>query len=327
MTEKVRFDTIYLHMSNLATKDDTVLDELPLRDKVRPPGGRRHYWGSDYPYNKVHRFIASRVGQYWNDVFSEFCHLDWVPRQYKTKEQISHTVELNTFLKDGKVWYYSNGYMGANEYPVEDDNASHGYYTRHELYYVHPKTGILCFRKRKKSNFKKQRAEETAKTLRILGDYHQLIKLDGLWCEVKAKPVESDIIEHEGLHYRKVKSIPQPETSAPTVKFFGRKVVAEKPTFKVIKGMLVVPVATDWRYSGKTVGPRDRLMDNDSSYYWNRLNYNSIKITLCRQLNKKELKKYGLANDKKAVVGKRCQRCGGENCKINHNPIGTHMKK
>ena len=90
-------------MSNLATKDTDTLDELPLRDKVRAHDGHRHYWGSDYPYNKVRRFITSRVGQYWNDVFSEFCHLDWVPRQYKTKEQISRIVELNTFLKDRKV--------------------------------------------------------------------------------------------------------------------------------------------------------------------------------------------------------------------------------
>jgi len=316
-------------MSNLSTKDIDLLDELPMRDAVRPPDGRRHYRGSDYPYSKVHRFLTSRVGKYWNDVFSEFCHLDWVPRQYKTKEQISHTVELNTFIKDGKVWYYDGGFMGVNERPV-DDMGSNGYYYRHELFYVHPKTGVLCHKQRKGHlSYKQQEEERKAKYMKVLGDYHQLLKLDGVWYEVKGKPLNTDIVEVDGLHYRYVK-----ESTIAQRKFtmgLGTEVVANDPTSTYVRvnGKLAVPYR-EARWEGKRVGPKDCLVESapqsGGSNYWNRSNYRSIKITVYRQLNSNQLKKHGLANDVKPE-GKPCKVCGGGNCKINHNPTGTHMKK
>jgi len=317
LTEKVKFDTIYLHMSNLAITDIDKIDELPLRDKVRPLDGHRHYWGSDYPYNKVRRFITSRVGQYWNDVFSEFCHLDWVPRQYKTKEQIGRIVELNTFLKDEKVWYYGGGFMGVNEHSID----TAGYYSRHEFFYVHPKTGILCHKQNKGHlSYKQQEEERKAKYMKILGDYHQLLKLDGVWYEVKAEPINTDVVEVNGLHYRYVK-----ESTIAQRKFtmgVGTQVVAtdKDDTYVRVNGRLAVPY-TEARWEGKRVGPKDCLVESapesGGRNYWNRPNYRSIKITVYRQLNSKQLKKYGVANDVK-TEGKPCKVCGNYHCKLTH---------
>lgn len=268
--------------------------------------------GKDYPWKKVYRFLTSRVGRPWDRVFSEFCPLKMGSLQYRTQEQIAHSVTFNTFIKDGKVWYFEK-YSPNHERQIEDSCS--GYYCHSEIFYIHPKTKLLCYYKPKKVNYRKIQAEEEAKTLRILGDYHQLIKLDGIWYEVKGEPVQSDIMVVDGLHYRIAKSIPLPEKI--DMKFFGRKVVPDKFPYKIVDGKILVPV--DWRWhNGKNVGPRDRLIDSGKQItHWNRLNYNSVKITVCRQLNHKELKKHGLKNDVK-IIGKPCRVCGNLYCTLTH---------
>jgi hypothetical protein len=304
-------------MKNLANESPEVVEELPSRDVVRLPDGHRHYWGSDYPYNKVHRFLMSRVGTDWNEVFSEFVHLEWVPEAHKTRERIAQTVILNTFEKDGKVWFYDNWSYNGNEKSIEDYRNGYG-----QVFYVHPKTKALCFHRPKQVNEKKRREEEQAKTMRILGDYHQLLKLKGTWFEVKAKKAESDIIEIDGLHWKKIVHFIPPETK--TMKFFGRNYKAWKvnrddpPTWIVVNGEYYVPSHGEWRHSGRDIGPKDRLIDDEEGvYYWNRHNYSSIKITLQRQLNSKELKKYGIRNDIK--IEHRCPICGGKECLQKHD--------
>ena len=58
--------------------------------------------------------------------------------------------------------------------------------------------------------------------------------------------------------------------------------------------------------------------DKSHLYYYSKYNYGSIKITLDRQLNHKELKKYGLVNDLPPVKI-RCNICGMLGCNQQHN--------
>ena len=301
------------NLANLIEDSIEYVDNLPSRDKVRPPkDGRDHYKGEDYPWKKVYRFLTSRVGRPWDHVFSEFVHLDWIPRQYKTENQIAHSVLFNTFMRDGKVWYFDK-YLSNNERQLEDCG---GYWRHSELFYIHPVTKLLCYYKPKKIDYKKRMAKEEAKTFRILGDYHQLVKIKGIWHEVKGEPIESDIVVIDGLHYRKVKTKPLPQP--PTMTFFGRKVVPDKPPYKMVDGKYLVPVDYRWRDENK-IGPKDRLIDDDyKDSIWRRLDYHSVKITLYRQLNHKELKKHGLKNDVK-IVGKPCKVCGNVNCLLDHH--------
>jgi hypothetical protein len=82
------------------------------------------------------------------------------------------------------------------------------------MFYVHPKTKILCHYKPKKVNYRKIQEEEEAKTFRILGDYHQLLKFDGIWYEVKGKIIENsfydNLYEQRGPRERLIGSFDKP---------------------------------------------------------------------------------------------------------------------
>ena len=283
-------------MKNLVNEFLDKVEELPKRDNVRSPDDH-HHWGMDYPYNKVRRFLMSRVGRDWDSVFSEFVHLDWIPKLYKTREQISHSVLLNTFEKDDEIYFYDNyclSYNGSEE-KIIDYRMGFG-----DTFYIHPKTRLLCYHKRKIVNNKKLQEKEQKRTVIILGNYHQLLKLDGIWYEVKGEKSKYTIIEVEGLHWEKVRYIP-----------------IEKP-YKFINGEYYIPYKN--AYSYEDIGPKDRLIrdDNESEFYyrWNNKNYSSIKITFCHQINKKMLKKYGIHNDIK--INHRCQTCGSTKCIQSH---------
>jgi hypothetical protein len=244
-------------MKNLIYESPEIAEDLPNRAKVRPCGVWREY-GKDYPWKKVYRFLVSRVGKPWDRVFSEYVHLDWIPRQYRIQGQIAYSVIFDTFMKDGKVWYYDKHYAN-HERQIED--CGNGFWSHSDIFYIHPETKYLCYYKPKKINYKKRQSEEEAKTLRILGDYHQLVKLNGIWYEVKGKP--------------------QPPNTY-TNYINGRAVVV---TYK-------------W---GNPIGPKDRMIEDNTIksmfYYPRNINYGSVKIILRRQLNHKELKKYGVKNN------------------------------
>jgi len=292
-------------MRNLANIDTEQVETLPTRDKVRSPDSRRHGWWTCYPYKKVQNFLAHRVGKNWNDVFSEYVHLDWVPDQHKTREQIGHEVYVNTFIgDDGKVWVYEK--YGSDARPV--DNLMFGNY----VFYVHPETKKLCYLEKKVVDYKKKQAEEQSKYMRVLGDYHQLLKVKGVWFEVKAEPIPSNVVEVNGLHYRYVK-----ENAIEKHDFklgVGVKVLDPHDAGYIrINGRLAVPCTLNRDYAGsKPLGPKDCLLEmvERNHPYWRR-DYDSVKVKVYRQLNHKDLKKYGLKNDRLPVIGVRCKKCGG----------------
>lgn len=171
-------------------------------------------------------------------------------------------------------------------------------------------------------------------TFRIIGDYHQFVKIKGIWHEVKGEPIKSDIVEIDGLHYRKVKTLSTPEILPTTQKFFGRKVVIEEPKYKkTADGYYLIPTANAPRYSyysgDRPLGPQERLvaddddanLDNRLTHYYRRSNH--VKITMNRQLSSKELKKHGLKNEPEVLFLKPCPICGNVSktnyvCQANH---------
>lgn len=169
-------------MKNLINKDELDVDNLPTRESARTPDGwPRH--DNDMPWNKLHRFLECRVGNFWNDIFSEFVHLEWIPGRLKTREQLAYSVVLNTFMKDGRVYYNGRWERGGCEKPIEE----YGY--GGDLFYVHPTSGKLCHIRKKRVNYEKRHQQELDRKLKILGDYWQLYKKDGIWYEVKAETI------------------------------------------------------------------------------------------------------------------------------------------
>lgn len=218
------------------------LEDLPRKAKIREGMGYRDYSHGDYPWKRVKRWILSKVGQNINDVTKEFVKLLWIPKQYRTFHQLSnYHIETNTFLNDKKeICFFlrfpssHSGYQKVNEY-------------WNDVIYVNPVTKVICFHKQKKTNWTKIYREREAKTMRVLGDYHQLLKLNGIWYEVKAEK------KHIVTYYQKM-------------------------------------------YLTKIFSPTDRLIPENGiaphNYY-----STDIKIILKKELNSKELKKFGLKND------------------------------
>ena len=225
-------------MKNLLALKEEALEKLPNRETNKIPNKNRRrmdYYGRKYPYNKVHRFLQSNVGQPWDEVYSKYHKLEWIPKDMKNLEYIRWSVVIDTFLKDGNVWYIESG--GA-ERPIIQ-------HYRDETFFVHPTTKVLCCIQR--------------------------------WVNGR---LLKDIAPADGVKY----------------KIYNRK--------------LYLPTKAPVR---NNLGPKDRIIDNIYEDVW-RLRRNidpcSFKITLYRQLNSKDLKKYGLRNDI-IIQGKRCKKCGG----------------
>ena len=312
-------------MKNLAIRDVEKLEDLPSVDRARVPRGEWRQWGSDYPHNKVRRFLQSRVGCHWNDVFSEFCHLEWLPQQYKTKEQVSRAVMLNTFMKDGKVWCYDGFTYGGR---AIDDTNQHFYYFGREEFYVHPETCILYSRKEVTHNanyYKKKKEKEQRKYMIILGDYHQLLKINGVWFEVKGEPKKNNVVIYGGLHYR-VSEIKLWYEIRDGRLFYKHTEYGEwveydsKENYRIVDGKLYTPCSARWEHLGP-FNPRTCMISgvdiNEPKQYWKRSRYEGIKITMYKQLDHKQLKKHGLRNDPK-FLRNGCKVCGGFNCNLPH---------
>lgn len=292
-------------MKNLLSKiEREKLDDLPTKDKIRIPADRWGRYRQDYPHTKVWRFFRSQVGHNWDEVYSKYCKLDWIPKQYKNMEQVRWVVTVDTFLKDGKVCFIDRF---SGESTVEST------YYHKEVLYVHPETKTLCLYSGKHVDWKKKRAEEEAKTLKILGDYHQLLKLNGIWYEVKGEPVKPNIVKIDGLHWRITDR--KPSFFTRTCIFNGKvfsEIIPPDGPYKIIDGKIAYPCSEPSPYN-RTVGPKDRMIKDNVKrpvWTWRDVDTNSVKIILFKQLNHKELKYHGLTNDT-PVDGTVCKKCGG----------------
>lgn len=267
---------------NLANLNIDNLDKLPKKERFDAENKSWDKQHNYFPYHRLYRWLCSWVGYSWKSAFSAYLVQDWIPKEYRTFREFSRQVATTTFKKGKKIYYHDDmSFYGESERPVEGSS---------DLIYVHPDTQEICLYKAPHINYDKLRAEEKAKYLRILGDYHQIAKIDGIWYEIKAVPVKPEVIEVDGLHYRIVEHT--------------------LPITITIMGYNVIPVqGKQWE---NPIGPKDPLVTKMRDY---RKNSDSVRITYYKQLNSAELKKHGVKNDRpKLGVWKKCKICGGFNC-------------
>ena len=233
-------------------QDIDKLEQLPLRERNHDYSWENDdYWSKDFPYRRMRRWIESCKGRHIDEVISEYVHAKWVPKHHRFINQFRRHIELDTFIRDGAVHYYSR-YMSIFRdkapYTLCEDGIS-------DCIYVHPTTRLVCvYKAPTRKSWRKEEQEKLAKRVRILGDYHQLYKMEGIWYEIKAKPL---------------------------------------PTMPAMSIGLSV-----YHSMYKRCGPKDIIMEGVHDYHRKSKELH-VKITLKRQLNGKELKKYGLTNDKK----------------------------
>lgn len=213
------------------------LEELPKREKFPDYSWENDdYWGKNFPYARTIRWLGSCVGKHIDAVISEFCNAKWVPIEFRNYNQLKKYLETDTFIDKGEVYYYCNYALNVNYRKITE--------SFRKTFYVHPVSRkVEVYNPPTPKSWRKREQEKLDAKVRILGDYHQLYKENGIWYEVKGKPVNFN-------------------------EFFtlDRK------------------------------GPKDILLENDNSFTPKTEKYPFVKIVLKRQLNKKELKKFGLKN-------------------------------
>lgn len=152
-------------------------------------GSRRHHRGhSPYPFD---RFLASRLGRPWDEVYSELCD-----------EFDSRTFAGYRFRRDLRWHVYTNVYIGAETGAIYSNDGWN--FRLSNDYYVHPWTGLLCYAPR--AERERPEPEVTCMTLdgtpiwddKNLPDTY-LEKIDGIWYrfEITRRWMEKDYLGRE----------------------------------------------------------------------------------------------------------------------------------
>jgi len=169
-------------------------EDLPFQEGMSRPH-KLHWRGKSLNENlsPLRRFLESRVGKYWPQVYAEICE-NLRPSsavQQHVRDHLADFVATRAFIKDGEIWVHDTSRL-CRLYGrlCRLDEAR----TR---FFVHPVSGCLMPNKKRQSYFSKrgeQRAQwaaEIAERRRDIGDNRHLHKLNGCWYEVTPGPIET----------------------------------------------------------------------------------------------------------------------------------------
>ena len=243
-----------------ARKGRRVDDDLQVSHEGMRAPYVRHYNNKELNENlaPLLRFLDSRVGRPWNDVYSEICaniRPDSTVQQHvldHVKQYVNTKVRRN---EDGELWDY-DGRPG----PL-------GNWTR---FYADPDTGILCRNPNRMTwsqQRRKQNAEEAQKRLtreRRLPDGTEVRKHDGIW--------------YAGV----LKEVPAP-VKRTSIQLDGS--VREYTTGGEVYDVIL------------KVNVRHPSRPRQSKYSWNDSITGTHYYASKRQLSHNELRRYGLEND------------------------------
>ena len=130
-------------------------------------GTRRRYLGSGFPMS---RFLESRVGRPWDDVYSE------ITQQFKAKSYERYQLDRNLeFEVEQNCWIGESG-------TVYD---CHGNWPLHNTLYVHPFTRLLCFADKNQPT----RGERPVTRIPV-GELACYEKIEGIWYFLRYDTVE-----------------------------------------------------------------------------------------------------------------------------------------
>lgn len=150
---------------------DAADDSEPTREPMRRRGkfDRRSRCHS---YNPLRRYLTSKVGQLWNDVFSDICANNDIRNyvQGEVREHISWMVHENIEIVDGKP-------RDTNGYTIWRD------------FWVHPVTGVLMLAPGYVRRRWVRRTDWEQVPIDALTKY---VKVDGIWYKVTFKPFIDD---------------------------------------------------------------------------------------------------------------------------------------
>jgi hypothetical protein len=167
---------------NWQTKKAETIENLPNWEKFHDYSWENdNYFGKNFPFRRLRRWVEASKNKHIDDVIHDFVNLDWIPKTHKFAHTLKDYIEFDTFM-DGKRVAYHCKYQWRNQYYIEDSS--------NLMVYVHPVTRLVCvFYPPTQKSWHTLEQERLDKKVRILGDYHQLYKLNGIWYELKATKV------------------------------------------------------------------------------------------------------------------------------------------
>jgi hypothetical protein len=163
-------------------RDALPFDLLPTKEGMRRPHVYRKSFGEHL--GPLKRWLRSKVGQRWNDVYSEACAVikpnDVVRLHIRT--HMMDYVKRYTFMRNGEVWFFDRFY----EAPVSSLVSP----TVWPNFYVHPETGILHEAQQWKKSREPwpKRKTTRAAVSKWVGKSLFLAKLNGLWFACEMRP-------------------------------------------------------------------------------------------------------------------------------------------
>ncbi len=162
----------------------------------------------------LRRWLHSKVGQSWDDVYSELCQCIEI-RTLSGQHILFHIwqlVERNVVLIDG-VPYSDRCYKYIQRHQL-------GYWR--DVLYVHPHTGILCIAKKVPKELPKKRDD-----LLVIDSYHEYRKLNDIWYLIKLQELpENELVRDVVLKVTLCRSTESGKYSSRALHEYGREVYA-----------------------------------------------------------------------------------------------------
>jgi hypothetical protein len=149
------------------------MDEQPLAEGIRRRWTNRKYLNENLA--PLRRFLGSRIGRHWNDVFSELCENICVDSavQKHVRDHVWDFVALQVERVDGRIRY-----KPGERWIVRD-----GYDLRHD-YFVDPETGILEAAPHMRPTWRRP-IRPRLETCVSLSDARQLRCSNAIWYELE----------------------------------------------------------------------------------------------------------------------------------------------
>ena len=151
---------------------DAADDSEPAREPIRRRGkfDRRSRCQN---FNPLRRYLSSKVGQLWNDVFSDICANNDLRNKVQgdVREHLTWMVHNHVEVIDGQP-FETNGYRIWRDF------------------WVHPDTGVL--QKAPSSSYKRRWVRKTEWEQVPIDALTKYVKVDGIWFKVAFKPFIDD---------------------------------------------------------------------------------------------------------------------------------------
>lgn len=183
ITERPRHGTRLKQPKGYKKEMSRIDEDSPSGEKIRQKWKKDHSDGKQPSehFGPFCRFLRGKLGQHWNDVYSEICQCATRDNQVQRHmlDCLNSFVESNVFMIDG-LPYHNDGILYGT--PVTS------FCNRYDVMYVHPDTGLLC-----ESPKRKQHKKEPRVDVKRIDDKTIAKQIKGIWYKLTVAKFNDDL--------------------------------------------------------------------------------------------------------------------------------------